>query len=245
MNSKNLELYSVMAEYDGSGFLLSYCMLSTASSVAINKRTKALTVWAANLCDLYGVMPTFAHVDKDMAEIGMLQEVWKPKIQLCWWHTKSAVKDHMEKSKLSMTPYNVQHAHSEFPFISIKYVPLGKADPMEHEGSSGRTCDHTGFADTAHYESPNAVTLCIPIPLGFRKPPPSNLPSISPTHETATTSVLKSIQSTATTSNNGVKLTIKLPAGKENWKPETPKSVAVVCKEVNTDSKCTFCPIEH
>ena len=100
MNSKNLELYSVMAEYDGSGFPLSYCMLSTASSVAIGKRTQALTVWATHLRDLYGVMPTFTHVDKDMAEIGMLRDVWKPKIQLCWWHTKSTVEDHIKKSKL-------------------------------------------------------------------------------------------------------------------------------------------------
>jgi hypothetical protein len=114
MNSKNLKLYSVMAEYGGGGFLLSYCVLSTASSVTIGKHTQALTAWATCLCDNYGIMPTFAHVNKDMAEITMLQDVWKPKIQLCWWHTKSAVENHIKKSKLSTTPSNTQWVHSEF-----------------------------------------------------------------------------------------------------------------------------------
>jgi len=177
---------------------------------------------------------------KDMAEIGMLQDVWKPKIQLCWWHTKSAVEDHIKKNKLSTTPYNARCAHSEFPFISIKYVPLGKADPMEHEGGSGGTRDHTGFADTPHYESPNAVTLRIPIPLSLRKPPPSNPPSISPTSETVTTSLLEAIptaRSTATTSNDGVRLVIKLPAGKENrehFALSNTDSLSLICYSITT-----------
>jgi len=72
-----------MAEYDGSGFPLSYCLLSTATSTEIGKRTKALSEWAQHLRDTYGVVPAFAHVDKDMVEIGMLQLSWRPKIQLC------------------------------------------------------------------------------------------------------------------------------------------------------------------
>jgi hypothetical protein len=44
-NSMNLELYSMMAEYDNAGFPLSYCYLSTAESVELGKRKKALKVW--------------------------------------------------------------------------------------------------------------------------------------------------------------------------------------------------------
>ncbi|KAJ7787334.1 hypothetical protein B0H14DRAFT_3580477 [Mycena olivaceomarginata] len=72
-NSKHLELYSIMSEQDGAGFPLSYLLLSTASSIDQGKRTKALTVWAKCVRDEYGVEPRFAHVDKDMAEIGMLK----------------------------------------------------------------------------------------------------------------------------------------------------------------------------
>ena len=76
----------MMAEHDNASLPLSYCVLSTASSVNAGKQTKALTAWATCLCDIYGIIPVFVHVDKDMADIGMLCDMWKPKIQICWWH---------------------------------------------------------------------------------------------------------------------------------------------------------------
>jgi hypothetical protein len=36
-NSKNLELHSVMGEYDNAGFPLSYCLLSTATALLVGK----------------------------------------------------------------------------------------------------------------------------------------------------------------------------------------------------------------
>ncbi|KAG2156290.1 hypothetical protein DEU56DRAFT_906454 [Suillus clintonianus] len=69
MNSKHLELYSVLGEFDNAGFPLSYYLLSTATSIEIGKRTTALRKWAQCLRDKYGVVPAFIHVDKDMAEI--------------------------------------------------------------------------------------------------------------------------------------------------------------------------------
>jgi len=110
-----LELYSIMGEYDNAGFPLSYCLLSTASAIEIGKRTKALTAWANRLRDDYGIMPIFAHVDKDMAEIGMLRTSWKPKIQL---------------------PYDAKCAHNEFPFIRLDFTPFGSADITEYEGGN-------------------------------------------------------------------------------------------------------------
>lgn len=175
-NSKHLELYSMMAEHDNTGLPLSYCVLSTASSMDAGKRTKALATWATCLRDKYGIIPVFAHVDKDMAEIGMLRDVWKPKIQICWWHTNEAVEDRLKKNKLSTSPYNAQRAQTEFPFISTSFVPTGKPDLMEHEGGGGSR-DHAGVADTAQYESPNAVTLRIPIPFKLRAPPTSQTSS--------------------------------------------------------------------
>ena len=76
---KNLKLYSVMAEHDRFGFPLSYCLLSTTTSVEIGKCTKALA-WAQCLHDAYGIIPVSVHVDKDMGEIGVLQLAWRPKI---------------------------------------------------------------------------------------------------------------------------------------------------------------------
>ena len=65
-----MELYTVLAEYDNVGFPLSYCLLTTASSVEEGKRTKALEAWVALLRSKHGVVPRFVHTDKDMAEIG-------------------------------------------------------------------------------------------------------------------------------------------------------------------------------
>uniref|UniRef100_A0A0W0GBU1 Uncharacterized protein n=1 Tax=Moniliophthora roreri TaxID=221103 RepID=A0A0W0GBU1_MONRR len=36
-NSKHLELYSILGEHDGAGYPLGYCLLSTASSITIDK----------------------------------------------------------------------------------------------------------------------------------------------------------------------------------------------------------------
>lgn len=48
-NQKHLELYSILGEYDNAGFPLAYCLLSTAESLEINKRTMALIAWATAL----------------------------------------------------------------------------------------------------------------------------------------------------------------------------------------------------
>ena len=70
-NCRHLELYSVMAEHDGSGYPLANCLLSTATSIEIGKHTKALKAWALCLHDKYNINPDFCHLDKDMGGIRM------------------------------------------------------------------------------------------------------------------------------------------------------------------------------
>jgi hypothetical protein len=136
-NQKHLELYSILGEYDNSGFPPAYCLLSTAESLEIGKRTKALTAWATALRDKYGIYPVFVHVDKDMAEIGMSRFVWiNGKIQLCWWHLRKAARERLAKGKLSTTPYDARQAQSEFPFINITFTPKGGGDATEYEGGA-------------------------------------------------------------------------------------------------------------
>ena len=144
-NQKHLELYSILGEYDNAGFPLAYCLLSTAESLEINKRTTALIAWATALRDKYGVYPVFMHINKDMAEIGMLRSVWiNSKIQLCWWHLRKAMCEQLAKGKLSTTPYDALQAQSEFPFIDITFTPKGGGDVMEYESGAR---DATGSKD--------------------------------------------------------------------------------------------------
>lgn len=84
--------------------------------------------------EVYGIHPTFVHVDKDMAEINAVKEVWNPKIQLCWWHLRKAVRERLKKTKLSTTPYNAMEAHTEFSFIDPRFTPNGRPDATETEG---------------------------------------------------------------------------------------------------------------
>ena len=124
-----------MAEHDNAGYPVSYCLLSTATSIEQGKRKKALTGWATCIKEACGIDPVFVHVDKDMVEISMAKEVWKAKINLCWWHLRRAVRTRLSQAKLTTTPYNAQRAHIEFPFIDTTFIPPGRADAEEYEGS--------------------------------------------------------------------------------------------------------------
>ncbi|KAJ7456296.1 hypothetical protein B0H11DRAFT_2160964 [Mycena galericulata] len=142
-NSKHLELYTVLGEHDNAGFPLSYS-------------------WAEQLRDKYGVIPHFVHVDKDMAEIGMIRDVWLAKIQLCWWHLREAVHTRLKNAKLSTTPYNLGRAHREFAFIDVSFKPAGCADPKELEG--GEYNHDAGRSAAAEGRVADLNTLFIRIP---------------------------------------------------------------------------------
>ena len=167
-NAKHLELYTVLREYDNSGFPLSYCLLSTASSIDERKRMRALGAWAVLLRDQYGVLPKFVHTDKDMAEIGMSRQVWKEsKHQLCWWHQREALKRRF-KGNLPTTPYNVKRARQEYRFIDATFKPYGRADPKDIEGTvPGERHESEAQNDASDLlltgEDPNAIKIRIPI----------------------------------------------------------------------------------
>jgi hypothetical protein len=69
-----------------------------------------------------------------MAEIHAVKEVWDPKVQLCWWHLRKAVRERLKNTKLSTTPYKPNQANAEFSFIDIAFTPLGRVDTAETEG---------------------------------------------------------------------------------------------------------------
>ena len=58
-NAKHLKLYTVLGEYDNSSFPLSYCLLSTVSSIDEGKQMKALGAWVVLLHDQYGLLSTW------------------------------------------------------------------------------------------------------------------------------------------------------------------------------------------
>ena len=125
-----------MVEYDNSGFTLTYCLLTTVTAIDIEKRKKSLAAWAECICNKYGVNPAFAHVDKDLSEIGALKTVWTQlKISLCWWHLRRAVHTQLGMATLATTPYNVQKACKEFDFVDADFIPPEtRVDLADYEG---------------------------------------------------------------------------------------------------------------
>ncbi|KAL0563702.1 hypothetical protein V5O48_018363 [Marasmius crinis-equi] len=161
-NSKGLELYGVLGEYDGGGYPLAYCLLSTAQSTVIKKRILALEPFTVQLRDKYGIKPRHYHVDKDMAEIRVAQKVWpNANISLCQWHFNRAIEDRLKKSKLSTTPYDPIRAHTEFTFIDIKFRPTGPADPNEFEGGNVHAESQPLSPPPPPTQNPNALLICI------------------------------------------------------------------------------------
>ena len=148
-----------MAEQDNAGFPLAYFLLSTAQALEIWKWSCALEQWAKMVHDTYAVYPKWVLTDKDMAEISMSQQVWEmAKSQLCGWHQKKAVNECIRKAKLSTTPYNVQHAHEEFKFIDLTFVPSTHAYRNEYEGGNLEApVDARAQSNVLH--GPNAIFI--------------------------------------------------------------------------------------
>jgi hypothetical protein len=181
-NSSHLELYCMLAEHDNAGFPLTYCLLSTASSIELGKRKLALTAWAKCVRDTYAVYPEFAHVDKDMAEIATLKALWVLKVVLCWWHLRCAVRQRLAAAKLLTTPYDGPRARWEFSFIDAdSFKPRVRPDRREYEG---------GFLEEQEVTPPTktlnpswlTVRLPNPTPLGNTQLIRSE-PVVSPVHE--------------------------------------------------------------
>src|SRR6266571_5153565 len=163
-NSQHLELYTILGEYDNTGFPLSYCLLTTASSLEDRKRTRALEAWAAILRDVYSVIPRFVHTDKDMAEIGASRHIWpKAKHQLCWWHQREALRRRL-RGNLPTSMYNAKRARCEHPFIDLAFKPYGRGDPNDCEGSvPGELCEQEDAkAMSLTSGDPNSIKIRIP-----------------------------------------------------------------------------------
>jgi len=115
-----------MAKHNNAGFPLTYCLLSTATTIDQGKQTKALSGWMVCLHNKYSICPIFVHSDKDMVEIGCSKLVWpEAKINLCWWHLCHAIRTCLAKAKLSTTPYNFKQARNEYGFINVDFIPSG------------------------------------------------------------------------------------------------------------------------
>ncbi|KAJ3779611.1 hypothetical protein GGU10DRAFT_337877, partial [Lentinula aff. detonsa] len=167
-NSRHLELYSMVFEYDNAGFPGTYCFLTTASAVEPGKRTKSIALWANAVKEHYGVNPCYVHLDKDMAEIGAAK-----------LYLRRAVRERLKSSKVRTTPYHPDLGHAEFDFIDPNFVPINTKDKTDYEGG-----DPALFLPLNSQIVKNSILLTQPsssVPkLTVRIPPPTQPSSCPP-----------------------------------------------------------------
>ena len=122
-NNAGLDLFSVLAEVDGTGVALGYCFVGITPSADGTRRAQpgALT----NILQQFlsrirqaGFSPTFFGTDKDQSEINAVQHVWpRTTLQLCYWHAKRAIRMKLKDASMSGTL-----SHYE-PMEALKLVP--------------------------------------------------------------------------------------------------------------------------
>ncbi|KAJ3978648.1 hypothetical protein F5890DRAFT_1655723 [Lentinula detonsa] len=155
-NSRHLELYALMCEYDNAGFPLSYCLLSTVDASGPGKRIKAISKWITRLRDKQGHGRNRIHYRS-------LAHGTNSNLLVAW---RKAIGEWISKTKLSTTPYNASRAHSEFDFIDPTFIPPGQPDPGESEGGRegggwDNTIDKTPLTEPSKLD-PNAIYITIP-----------------------------------------------------------------------------------
>ena len=137
-NNAGMDLFSILAEVDGTGIPLAYCFTQMANSGASSSRSDAGA--QINLLDQFlrplrelGFRPTFFGVDKDTAEISAVRQVWpETNIQLCYWHSKRALRTKLKDSKKtsSQSRYFPVDAQKLIPELEICWgsVPTRRPD---------------------------------------------------------------------------------------------------------------------
>lgn len=249
-NSRHLELYSVIGEYDNVGFPLSYCLLTTASSVDDGKRTRALEAWVTLLHSKHGVVPRFVHTDKDMAEIGASRRVWpEAKHQLCWWHQREALRRRL-KGSLPTTSYNVQRATGEYGFIDADFKPYGRVDLDDSEGGvPGEVCERKVQVNSTNMTpltDNNSDSIKIRIPISSHVQTTQSAGENSPQGGPTLAGGHPSSPGASAHSTDATKMTIRIPA------LSTLRASSLVLTdnepdpdEDTTTEQRTFCPVEH
>lgn len=233
----------MLTEHDNAGFPLSYCLLTMATAMNVQKRLKALESWIVILRDQYGVVPRFVHTDKDMVEIGASRRTWPAsKHQLCWWHLHEAVKRRL-KGNLPTSVYHPQWATCEHSFIKPSFIPYGRTDPHDTEGAApGEVCAQEyqhGDASTMPPpdSNPNSIKIRIPAPAT------SESPAVTEPITHPTTFQHAEDQHSVVGTDNPRRITIRIPPPSS-----THNATSTTEDEPNeevTNGRHTFCPMEH
>ena len=154
-NNKGIELFAVMAEFDGTGVPLAYCFVDVFEDNGKCERKAEpgavigiLTQFLQPLKD-YGLNPAFFGTDKDPAEISAIGQIWpEATIQLCCWHARRALRTKIRASKETnnQNEYRPLEAQSLIPDLELCWGSLPVRRPMGNHRDGRCTCPSRGVA---------------------------------------------------------------------------------------------------
>ena len=139
-NNAGMDLFALLAEFDGTGVPLAYCFVETISvEHTRHSEPGALT----GILDQFlrvlkagGLDPAFFGVDKDLSEIAAVKQVFpSAKVQLCFWHAKRAIRQKMRDASKTKTQakYFPAEAQALIPSLEICWGSIPTRRPQgEH-----------------------------------------------------------------------------------------------------------------
>ena len=172
-NGAGMDLFAVLAEVEGTGVPLVYCLVEPPQGNSVGKKarsdpgamTSIIQQFLERLKD-FGFNPKFFATDKDQAEISAVTAVWPGvKIQLCYWHVKRAVNMKLNSSKSTKTQdrYRPEEAKTIIPELEICWGSLPMRRPVAHRSdecqclSKGENIQETGRLEPTTKEERKTV----------------------------------------------------------------------------------------
>jgi hypothetical protein len=171
-NSGGLDLFAVLAEVEGVGIPLAYCLVAVLESPE-KKRPHADPGAMTHILQQFlecikgfGFNPRCIALDKDTAEIAAVTTIWPDiKVQLCYWHVKRAVSIKLNSSKSTNTQnhYRPEEAQKLIPDLEICWGSLPIRRPKSHRFGSceclskGKEVEEIGRLEPATKEERETV----------------------------------------------------------------------------------------
>jgi hypothetical protein len=176
-NSGGMDLFAVLAEVEGTGVPLAYCLVEllkppqakSAEKKPVRADPGAMTYIIQQFLERlksFGFNPRCIAIDKDQAEIAAVTAVWPSvKVQLCYWHVKRAVSTKLNSSKSTNTQnhYKPEDAQKLIPDLEICWGSLPIRRPVNHRfgecqcPSKGENIEEIGRLEPAIKEERDTV----------------------------------------------------------------------------------------
>ncbi|CAG8759479.1 1974_t:CDS:2 [Dentiscutata erythropus] len=120
-NALDYELYSVISQFDSSGFAMAYLFVER-----INKKNNAyieiLASFFKALKDSGLDQVYFFLTDKDFSQISAAQQIWPNiKVQICYWHLKKLFEEYESILQDALAIVQEQHAASNTQWTQSVY----------------------------------------------------------------------------------------------------------------------------